>query len=145
VYTSHEHQSPGRVMTRGASRQAVASADNTPASTHADNTAASSDALGIPDVETVKIFGEEAEAKVKADTVGGNSQNGNLATPVDAGLMNWGDMWNRMSEQGWGWIDGDGLVDWYYVHPTFAGRSKSEIMKKGKEGNDYCLKESAMR
>eukprot|EP00984_Skeletonema_dohrnii_P021764 scaffold10956_cov134-Skeletonema_dohrnii-CCMP3373.AAC.1 len=31
-------------------------------------------------------------------------------------------MWNSMQEQGWDWMPGDGLVDWYYVHPNFANR-----------------------
>uniref|UniRef100_A0A7S2L9J1 Uncharacterized protein n=1 Tax=Skeletonema marinoi TaxID=267567 RepID=A0A7S2L9J1_9STRA len=53
-------------------------------------------------------------------------------------------MWNSMQDQGWVWMPGDGLVDWYYVHPNFANRSKSEVLKEGKLGEDYFVNEDSM-
>jgi len=106
-------------------------------------------------VETVEFNGKEANA---SDTSSFGAFGAELAgeqddddeekdipsTPVADGLTNWAGMWNSMQEQGWAWMPGEGLVDWYYVHPNFANRSKSEVLKEGKLGEDYFVNEDSM-
>jgi len=112
--------------------------------------------LDVP-VETVEISGKEANAsdtssigaenvEEEGEPIGRKSPKGIRVTPVADGSMDWLDMWDEMKERGWVWMNGDGLVDWYIVHPNFAHRSKSHVMREGNEGEDYFPnKESAMR
>ena len=114
-------------------------------------------------VQTVEFAGKEANASDTSscgidfpgeqdndeegeNQAGKKSPKGLRASPVADGVMDWTEMWNSMTSQGWTWVTGNGLVDRYYVHPNFANRKKAEIMTKGKEGEDYFVnEESVMR
>lgn len=116
--------------------------------------------MDVP-VETVEFSGKEANAsdtssvgtegaddgeEEQGEPSGKKSPKGIRATPVADKLMDWAGMWNSMREQGWNWLPGDGLIDWYYIHPNFAKRSKTEMLRKGKVGEDYFInEESVMR
>eukprot|EP00984_Skeletonema_dohrnii_P029548 scaffold20285_cov107-Skeletonema_dohrnii-CCMP3373.AAC.2 len=113
-------------------------------------------------VETVEFNGKEATASdtssfgefgaelaaeqddEDADPAGKKGPKDIPSTPVAYGFTNWAGMWNSMQDQGWVWMPGDGLVDWYYVHPNFAQRSKSEVLKEGIVGQDYFVNEESM-
>jgi len=64
------------------------------------------------------------------------------SSPVVNKIMSWAEMYNQMIADGWFHISGSGLVEWYYVHPRFKGMLKTQILKQGKEGEDYFSEES---
>ncbi len=89
---------------------------------------------------------EQGDDEKGIDSAEKMNPKGKHATSVDDGLADWTEFWKNMLNEGWKWMNGDGLIDWYYVHPNFAHRSKSEMVKEGKEGEDYFIsEESVMR
>jgi hypothetical protein len=54
-------------------------------------------------------------------------------------LLSWTEMFNQMKGNGWTWLRGSDrdLVDWYYLHPTCKGLTKSVLLRTKVEGVDY--------
>ena len=94
--------------------------------------------------DTLSFDAGGAKDEEEAEPIGRKSPKGIRATPVSNEFVNWTDMWTNMKDQGWNWMTGGGLVDRYYVHPNFARRNKAEVLKKGKEGEDYFVSEEAV-
>jgi hypothetical protein len=60
----------------------------------------------------------------------GESLEGNEIIP-------WAAMWQGMKKSGWGCHNGDGLITYYYVHPTYAKLPKKELLEMCTRGVDY--------
>eukprot|EP00804_Cyclotella_cryptica_P030433 CCRYP_008514-RA/>CCRYP_008514-RA protein AED:0.01 eAED:0.01 QI:269/1/1/1/0.33/0.25/4/4624/419 len=52
-------------------------------------------------------------------------------------IIPWAAMWQRMRKLGWGWHNGDGLITYYYVHPSHAKLPKKELLEQCTRGVDY--------
>lgn len=95
-------------------------------------------------VETVVFSGKET-----SDTsTFGVEEEGELverinihATQVAGGFTS---LWESLREQGWDWLRGGGLVDWYYVSPSFAHLNKTELFKTGELGKDFFDSEESV-
>jgi hypothetical protein len=58
----------------------------------------------------------------------------------------WHVFWKEcMREIGWGYIAGDGLISFYYVHPAFAHLKKKELLNQCTAGEHYFTSEEAVQ
>jgi hypothetical protein len=51
--------------------------------------------------------------------------------------MSWAEMELQMKDDGLKHLSGTGLSSYWWVHPTYAGMKKNDIVKQCKEGEDY--------
>ena len=62
-----------------------------------------------------------------------------------AGCEQNADLMKALYEQGWSYIEGIGLPDWYYLPPNSKGRSATDLKKNGTKGSDYFTSLDAVR
>ncbi|KAL3789673.1 hypothetical protein HJC23_003874 [Cyclotella cryptica] len=65
--------------------------------------------------------------------------------PIEDKTASWGVFWQDMKSKGWGYLNGDGLVSYYWVHPTCAHLKKKDLLKKCKQGEHYFTSEEAVK
>ncbi|KAL7553128.1 hypothetical protein ACHAWF_016382 [Thalassiosira exigua] len=59
--------------------------------------------------------------------------------------MVWNGMWSDMKKSGWRHLIGDGLVAWYYIHPSAAKMKKRDIIRVCDEGVHYFTTEESVQ
>uniref|UniRef100_A0A6V2HR37 Uncharacterized protein n=1 Tax=Ditylum brightwellii TaxID=49249 RepID=A0A6V2HR37_9STRA len=57
----------------------------------------------------------------------------------------WNTVYSKLMIMGWSVVSGKGLSAFFYVHPSFAGRKKADIMKEGVPGRDYMDNENELK
>jgi hypothetical protein len=55
--------------------------------------------------------------------------------------MPWVIMFNQMKADGWSFMQGAGLIEWFYLHPTCKGMKKTELLRTKVAGVDYFTSE----
>ena len=96
------------------------------------------------------------EASRKADDTSANAQealnishdsqprpNGHLSAPRNPSVC-WTEMYNQMKDEGLKHITGDGLNAYWWVHPSYVGMKKTQLVKQCKEGEDYFKSEESI-
>ena len=74
-----------------------------------------------------------------------NIRKSNRASPVLERNCSWAEMYTQMLADGWSYMTGNGLVEWYYLHPTCKGMKKTELMRDKVEGRDYFTSEEKLK
>ena len=74
-----------------------------------------------------------------------NIRKSKRASPVLERNCLWAEMYNHMISDGWSYLKGNDLVEWYYLHPTCKGMKKTELMRDKKEGEDYFTSEKDLK
>lgn len=55
--------------------------------------------------------------------------------------MPWVTMFSQMKADGWSFLQGAGLIEWFYLHPTCKGMKKTELLRTKVAGVDYFTSE----
>ena len=96
-------------------------------------------------VDTVEFNGEVANASdTSSIDVAGEEEQVKSVKDLDLNYMgvadesiDWSLFWKGMLCNGWTWQIGTGLVSYHYFHPRCKDRSKAEVLREGKKGDDY--------
>ena len=83
------------------------------------------------------------------EATGSNTENNNrniirLSQARDP-TMTWTEMEMQMKDDGMWYLPGTGLESFWWVHPTFQGLKKNELMQQCKEGEDYFRNEESLK
>ena len=98
----------------------------------------------ISSPEKPSLSDEEDASEQGTSYASESSSRKQRTSPAKSLGMTWARMWRQMKIDGWGYTKGDTLVGWYYVHPTCAHMKKTELLRLGKEGEDYFTSEEAV-